>query len=192
MTSFSLYEGNIVRVNLNLDTPLKVFENWLNIVYEFTKLDIHYEIDRLPTISGIASSLCEKLDSSYTAGVWHYRLGHGLLWRMMPYQLSRPVNSVPDQYIPSWSWASVELVSERSSGLGIFKDDVMIDENFHSISTTSSRYEIKSILGVQDASLQIEGLVITCTLMHRHEVKSDIYPTHLLKFRGKLSSFGQT
>ncbi|PVH87653.1 HET-domain-containing protein [Cadophora sp. DSE1049] len=184
MISTLLAEDDIARAYLGPETPLKAFEKWLEIVHEFTKLEIRYELDRLPAISGIASSLYDKLYSSYTAGVWQYGLGYGLLWRKMPYQLSRRVNSIPGQYIPSWSWASVELVSKRSFGLHTYRKNLGIDEHFRSTSPTSSRREIKSILGIQEASLQIKGLVISCTLTHQHEVKSDIYPTHLLKFRG--------
>lgn len=167
------------------ETRLEVFERWLKIVHEFTKLEISYELDRLPAISGIASSLREDLQSPYTAGVWQYRLGQGLLWRKMPYQLSRRVNSVPGQCIPSWSWASVQLLSRRDKGLQTYGKNIVIDEHFCSTSITpKSTREIKSILELQDGGLQVKGLVISCTLTHRHEVKSDIYPTHLLNFRG--------
>jgi hypothetical protein len=157
------------------ETRLEVFERWLEIVHEFTKLEISYELDRLPAISGIASSLCEELQSPYIAGVWQYRLGQGLLWRKMPYQLSRRVGSVPGQYTPSWSWASVQLLSSRNKGLHTYGKNVVIDEHFCSTSITpKSTLEIKSILELQDGGLQVKGLVISCTLTHRHAVKSEI------------------
>ena len=108
------------------------------------------------------------------------------LWRKMPYQRSRRVTSRPDQYVPSWSWASVELLSSTAKGLQTYHEkDIVIDKHFHATSPNkSSAHDVKSILGIEDAGLKIEGLVISCILTHRHEVKSDIYPTHLLSFRG--------
>ncbi|KAG9238717.1 heterokaryon incompatibility protein-domain-containing protein [Amylocarpus encephaloides] len=180
-------EDGIARTNLIIKPPLKVFEKWLNILNAFTTLEVSYESDRLPAISGIASSLSEKLNSSYTAGVWQYRLGHGLLWTKLPHALSRRVNSRPDQYIPTWSWASVELLSKRLGGLDTTSGkDLVIDKNFRSTNPQSSRREIKSILGIEDAGLQIEGLVISCTLTRGDgdELEFDTRPVHLLNFRG--------
>jgi hypothetical protein len=88
------------------ETHQEVFERWLKIINEFTKLETGYELDRLPVISGIASSLSGKLHSSYTAAVCQYRLGHGLMWEKLPDLLSRRVHGMPGQYVPSWSWAS--------------------------------------------------------------------------------------
>ena len=54
--------------NPSTEKRQKMFEKWLEIVHEFTKLKLTYELDRLPSISGIASSLWRELNSSYTAG----------------------------------------------------------------------------------------------------------------------------
>jgi hypothetical protein len=77
------------------ETHQEVFERWLKIFNEFTKLDIGYELDRLLAISGTVSLLSEKLHSPYTAVVWQYELGHGLMWRRLPDLLSRRVHVCP-------------------------------------------------------------------------------------------------
>jgi hypothetical protein len=79
------------------ETHQGVFERWLKIINEFTKLETGYELDRLPVISGIASSLSGKLHSSYTAAVCQYRLGHGLMWEKLPDLLSHRVHGMPGQ-----------------------------------------------------------------------------------------------
>lgn len=32
-------------------TPLEALKTWLDVIHELTKLDINYELDRLPAIS---------------------------------------------------------------------------------------------------------------------------------------------
>ncbi|KUJ22319.1 uncharacterized protein LY89DRAFT_728475 [Mollisia scopiformis] len=180
-----LANDETARDQVSDETRMGLLERWLEIVNEFTKLEITYELDRLPAISGIASYFQTKMNSSYNAGIWQYNLGHGLLWRKMPYQISRRIVGMPGQYIPSWSWASVELLSRRSFGMHTRKKDLIIDASFHSTGPTLSRHEVKSIIGAEDAALSVQGLAIFCTLTHQHEVTSDIYPTHLLNFRGE-------
>jgi len=41
----------------------------------------------------------------------------------------------------------------------------------------------------EDASLQVMGSTIHCTLKHRHEVESNIYPSHALSFHDEEESF---
>lgn len=163
---------------------MEAFEIWLKIVHGFTKLSIINQLDITPAISGMASYLSEQLKSSYTAGIWTYNMGHGLLWRKLPYQESRRVTGTQDYYIPTWSWASLELLSSKSFGLHVFREDLVVDGNFRATTHGSVPSEIRSFVGINDARLQVRDLVITCSLIHQHDVKAKMYPTHLLGFQG--------
>jgi hypothetical protein len=59
---------------------------WLQLVNEFTRLDITRELDKLLAVSKLASCLSKQFGSPYIAGLWQDDLGQGLLWRRPPYQ----------------------------------------------------------------------------------------------------------
>lgn len=115
-------------------------------------------------------------------------MGPGLLWRKMPYQHSRCVKGTAGQQIPTWPWASVELLSKRSYELSTYRKDLKIDGKFRVLNQDSSKREVESFLDVESARLPVKGSVMTCSLTHHthhHEAKSDIYPTHLVNFQGE-------
>jgi hypothetical protein len=74
---------------------------------------------------------------------------------------------------------------EESKGLHTSQGKgIKIDRHCVSTSRRSSTREIKSILKSPDGSLQITGLVMSCTPTPQHKVKSNVYPTHLINFPG--------
>jgi hypothetical protein len=74
---------------------------------------------------------------------------------------------------------------EESKGLHTSQGKgIKIDRHCVSTSRRSSTCEIKSILKSPDGSLQIMGLVMSCTPTPQHKFKSIIYPTHLINFSG--------
>jgi hypothetical protein len=54
--------------------------NWMNIVEEFTKRDLTYSADKLPSMSGIAEVWARASGDYYVAGLWRSHLPLGLLW----------------------------------------------------------------------------------------------------------------
>lgn len=84
---------------------MKYYDRWLQIVKSYSHLNLTYDTDRLPALSGIACLVASKTDDQYVAGLWRKDIVAGLLWYVWP---CKPVGST---YIaPSWSWASPPAV----------------------------------------------------------------------------------
>lgn len=163
--------------------PLETYNTWLQLVQEFTKLDISSELDRFPAICGIATSLQPSMKADYIAGVWSDRIGQGLFWKKRSYQRSRRTHSTPDHYVPTWSWASVELLHpDKCFGLDFYPKNITIDEHLIVNISASPGRRIRSILTVQDAELTIKGLAILCVLKHIH-YRMDVYANHSVQFK---------
>lgn len=83
---------------------------WQLVVQHFSRLDLTFETDCLPALSGVAhevASLHNLQPADYLAGLWRQRLPIDLLWQraVMGHDIDtrRPSNWLA----PSWSWASV-------------------------------------------------------------------------------------
>jgi hypothetical protein len=64
--------------------------------------------DILPAISGLAKEIHKQTGNTYAAGIWMEEIHKGLLWRTFGAgQRSKTY------YAPSWSWASVGILSDR-------------------------------------------------------------------------------
>ncbi|PVH68875.1 HET-domain-containing protein [Cadophora sp. DSE1049] len=87
---------------------------WLDIVSEFSKLHLTKESDRMPALSGIASTMCDGIMGEYIAGIWRNDLPCGLLFeRARKAQHTsndhRDLLETSDPSKPSWSWSSFPL-----------------------------------------------------------------------------------
>lgn len=85
---------------------------WQDIVQGFTSLQLSYEEDRLPAISGLAQQFQRRLKSAYLAGLWKDNIVVDLLWHAFPEDgsgVERYKTKKPKKWrAPSWSWASIE------------------------------------------------------------------------------------
>jgi hypothetical protein len=78
--------------------------SWLDAVEVYSSLQLTFDKDKLPAISGIASAYHRKTKDQYLAGLWRSELVESLLWRSVD-----EVPSLPEIYCaPTWSWASVK------------------------------------------------------------------------------------
>ncbi len=77
---------------------------WYRTVEDYSKLDLTFEDDKLPALSGAAKASEEwKLGQRYLAGLWYGTFMQDLLWQ--PAIESRR----PKKWrAPTWSWASVD------------------------------------------------------------------------------------
>lgn len=85
--------------------PQSVLCQWEDIVTRFSKLQLSYESDRLPALSGFAKQLqvADVNVGSYLAGLWSVCLPGLMLWIRSP---SSPIRPRPSIYVaPSRSWA---------------------------------------------------------------------------------------
>jgi len=56
---------------------------WLDLVSEYLQLELTYEKDRLPALSGLAASFARPELGRYLAGMWEAALPEGLLFRVV-------------------------------------------------------------------------------------------------------------
>lgn len=94
--------------NESIQQSLSKVDNWRMLVKSYTNTRLTFPNDRLPALSGIASSIHgSDLDpSNYIAGLWRDSLVEDLLWHVVPPAASTYFHT--DAYVaPSWSWASV-------------------------------------------------------------------------------------
>jgi len=102
---------NLLRGNINIwdgrlhwDGPHpKFYWDWYELIENYSARAITKEDDRLPALSGLASTLAIAKAAEYVAGLWVEHLPWGLLWRKTQDWL-RPAEHYR---APSFSWASV-------------------------------------------------------------------------------------
>jgi hypothetical protein len=88
-----------------------IHARWLEVVGAYSRLDLSYETDKFPAISGLAREFQRQTDDQYLAGLWKSDLHRSLLWRPAGVDnvsmLSNLLRRQPKQWrAPSWSWAS--------------------------------------------------------------------------------------
>lgn len=89
---------------------------WMDLVSEFSRLDLTYESDRLPALSGLAAKFSNGSLGlgDYFAGMWLGSLARCLLYESV---WGGDTFSVPPNYhpqAPSWSWASIPLAGSNA------------------------------------------------------------------------------
>jgi hypothetical protein len=91
------------------DPPLRMLRfAWHDLVSEFSRLDLTYETDRLPALSGLAEKFSRPALGQYLAGIWAKDIATGLGFR----SFSQPFNHIPTNRLPkapTWSWSSIPL-----------------------------------------------------------------------------------
>ncbi|KAK5687128.1 hypothetical protein LTS10_001265 [Elasticomyces elasticus] len=85
------------------DHPLTP-EDWKIIVEEYTSRRLTVPSDRLPALSGIASTLNRKREQKYLGGLWAHHLPKNLLWSVVSSGASRNISL---QHSPSFALSSV-------------------------------------------------------------------------------------
>ena len=113
--------GNFPILDAGNVTAEEILTTWLDVVTQFSRLRLTFARDRLPALAGIAKHIANITQSRYLAGIWETDIARGLLWRT-DYAPGEPddlenisdVGTRADPYrAPTWSWASVELITER-------------------------------------------------------------------------------
>jgi hypothetical protein len=84
-------------------------EDWTTLATTYSGLGLTKITDRLPALSGLASSVQA---SNYLAGIWSCDLPRALTWYVAPWDRDKPISPVisPTDYVaPSWSWAAAKF-----------------------------------------------------------------------------------
>ena len=89
------------------------YDQWLEIVREYTARSLTVTTDVLPALSGLARKFRKLLADEYCAGLWAGDILRGLMWtRPAPgfddAQEPGVWSTPPGYHVPSWSWASIQ------------------------------------------------------------------------------------
>lgn len=92
---------------------------WRTIVEDVSILDLSFESDRLPALSGLATRFAEHFPKGerYLAGMWEGDLLRDLLWESGGSQQVDGPTRERKAGVPSWSWASLSWGGDHPSGL---------------------------------------------------------------------------
>ncbi|KAK4446536.1 heterokaryon incompatibility protein-domain-containing protein [Podospora aff. communis PSN243] len=97
----SLFSGVIQQLQSDPYTPaLTYYNHFTELAMEYSALNLTYEADRLPAISGFAKRIGAVIGDRYLAGLWQRNLYRDLLWCWRNPDSPGPWK--PEA--PSWSW----------------------------------------------------------------------------------------
>ncbi len=165
------------------------FENWRVLLRRYTSLELTFESDRLPALSGLAKfHQSSKGAGQYLAGLWRDDLLQSLLWRAW----SSGLTIRPSPYrAPTWSPFSLTL------NAGVIESD---RRTIRYKVTDGSRLE-KALAEVLDAECTPagedptgavkDGYIILAGKILRVEVKQAFRPSSLGKWRNLVPLFGE-
>lgn len=60
-----------------------IYEEWKELLVEYSKCKLTRGTDKLPALSGLASVFAKRSRDSYCAGLWWTDLRRGLLWHRL-------------------------------------------------------------------------------------------------------------
>jgi hypothetical protein len=86
----------------------RVEDRWRNLVEEYTPLELTYERDIFPAISGLAKEFNRVRKCAYFAGLWETSLLKDMLWHAWKSNTGVLPCRPKDWRAPTWSWASVK------------------------------------------------------------------------------------
>lgn len=98
-----------------------VFNFWMQVVSEYSLLDLTWESDRLVALGGVARKIQQATGFTYLAGLWLEDLPRSLLWSGVGIN-----RSLRPSLNPSWSWIS----RPRGSRLAKIRWDARLTERF--------------------------------------------------------------
>jgi Heterokaryon incompatibility protein (HET) len=107
LTTTSGHNEKALRLSQESD-PHSMNDKWRKLVHEYVELDLTYESDRLPALSGLAKHIKKTYGRGrYLAGLWEDSLFEDLMWWIREEDVHATRRS-KEWRAPSWSWASVE------------------------------------------------------------------------------------
>jgi hypothetical protein len=88
----------------------ELHKSWRNAVNDYTRRKFTVSTDCLPALSGFVTALSRRYPQcfgrdDYVFGMWRGELVRHILWSTWAFQ--GPARRLPNEYAPSWSWASL-------------------------------------------------------------------------------------
>ncbi|KAI1734813.1 heterokaryon incompatibility protein-domain-containing protein [Xylaria scruposa] len=90
-------------INISSQSEQVLTVRWHEIVAEYTRLDLTFEKDKFPALSGVVKQMQRVRHAKYIAGLWEDNLIEDLLWRTFALSAERSSK----WRAPTWSWASM-------------------------------------------------------------------------------------
>jgi hypothetical protein len=135
-------------------TELRLCNQWLQLVEQYSALELTVPTDKLYAISGLAALFSGKLKVSSCAGMLCSDFRRSLLWRVEdgnPHSAYR----LEPALAPSWSWASIKCEKLRF----IYTADLGIEDSMISIIENVSQYQVNTHTS-KEGTLQMRGYLL--------------------------------
>jgi hypothetical protein len=140
------------------------FDLWREMVMDYMTLNLTFQTDILPAMSGCATVISELTGDEYIAGMWRRTLSQDLCWYNNTGDHRKPQSRSREWIAPSWSWASV-LPGHTIQFLGLVKAPHEPGINFikNSIMHTYCEPDGKNQLGrLKSGYLKLEAPLFPC------------------------------
>jgi hypothetical protein len=172
--------ANVGRTNTKFG--LAVLDFWYIAVQEYSKRNMTKISDKLPAISGLASSVQQSLGYSYLAGIWEEEFHSGLLWVPGGDPKSNNSTKRTTYRAPSWSWASVDGAIVFNPINGMWRV-LPVPFNARLISGSTTKSTLDPMGEVCAGHIVISAHAVQTRIMRK--VTNDTYspqlPTHALE-----------
>lgn len=144
-----------------------LLNRWLEIVAEYTRLNITKTEDRPVAILGVARLFQNYLRTKYLAGLWETDIARGLLWDASG-RAGRTVSRPQPPIAPSWSWISVIPTVETSTYYARpIAHEFRIHKKFQYLGTSMSGVTDNVQSALDMGWIKIHTSYVTATLAHR-------------------------
>jgi hypothetical protein len=156
------------------NTGKTTFDDWFEVVKEYSRLRLTRESDRLVALMGVATVFQASLQCGYLAGLWLNDIARGLLWVVTRYQSvdsARKPRRPQEAFAPSWSWASLMLNGESSIIFPAAHDDTFrVEDRFEYLGTKIALEVADSNLGATNSrEILIRAVTAPAILFHHRK-----------------------
>ncbi|SPO06299.1 uncharacterized protein DNG_08988 [Cephalotrichum gorgonifer] len=100
------YHTSALTIALETKGKEEVARRWLNLVGDYSMLDMTFERDIFPALSGLAKVFRNLMGVGYQAGLWDGFIVPGLLWSPVTGSKKKWGCRPREWRAPTWSWAS--------------------------------------------------------------------------------------
>jgi hypothetical protein len=151
---------------------------WLDFVSEFSRLDLTYETDRLPALSGLAKRFSRPLLGRYLAGIWQEDLAAGLLYQCQCDEF----HTVLPQYrpkAPSWSWSSIPLQDSNFITYRHIQNSGFLESTDFSVVAVMNEVIGENPFGwVSGSVITVRGRFCNCSIFNQFSKSWDLRLEH--------------
>lgn len=173
---FSVLKGPLTHSVTSIERAKSYYlRKWMHLLNVYTAKDLSFETDRLPAISGLAGQLHPLIGSTYLGGLWGKDIAYQLLWyqsakagkisdkSLEARKTSPRQETLPEDYAPSWSWASV--FGQVQYGDFIDRHDMKLSWDILGAKFTPNA---ENIYGPGKGSIEVKGLLVPLKMGSNH------------------------